>query len=99
MISARKTGLYDDTCELSKMPRHSKIQMQVLNLYKQFLRAANGRPGMVQHVRNEFRKQAVIPRTDSMRIEFHIRRGQRQLELIKKPTVQSIGSFEKKIGS
>ena len=77
------------------MPGHSKIQVQVLKLYRQLMRAAKNKPGVAEHVRSEFKKNAIIPRSDTLRIEYLMRRGHRQLEVIKKSTVQSIGSFQK----
>ena len=77
------------------MPRHSKIQLQVLRLYKEFMRAAQHKPGMNDHVRLEFKKNAVIPRTDTLRIEHILRRADRQLNLLKKPSVTSMGVFQR----
>ena len=77
------------------MPKHSKIQLQVLSLYKQFMRAAKNRPGIAEHVQREFKRNASIQRTDTLQIEYLMRRGHRQLEVIKKSTVQSVGSFQK----
>ena len=76
------------------MPRHSKIQLQVLQLYKTFLRAAEEKPGVKQYVRTEFRKNAKIARTDTLRIEHILRRSHRQLETLKKSSVTSMGVFE-----
>ena len=35
--------------------RHSKIQKQVLSLYKAFLRASESKPGFEHYVKSEFR--------------------------------------------
>jgi hypothetical protein len=35
--------------------RHSKVQLQVLSLYKSFLRAAETKPGVKANVQSEFR--------------------------------------------
>ena len=70
---------------------HSKLQLEVLKLYKELLRAAVNKPGF--HVRQEFRKQARLPRTDTLRIEYSLRMGRRKLEMIKDPNVSGMGSF------
>ena len=77
------------------MSGHSNIQKLIISLYKQFLRNSEGRPGMANHIQKEFRKNAVIPKSDTMRIEHIIRRGQRQLELLKKSTVRGIDIYQK----
>lgn len=77
------------------MARHSKIQLQILRLYREFLRTGKERPGVQEYVKAEFRKNAVIPRTDILRIEHLLRRAERQLTLLQKPTVKGMGTFEK----
>ena len=76
------------------MPRHSKIQVQVLGLYRQFLKAAKDRPGVSEHIKHQFKRNAVIPKTDSLRIEHLIRQAERQLQMLKKSNVQAIGVFQ-----
>ncbi|XP_038642176.1 succinate dehydrogenase assembly factor 1, mitochondrial [Scyliorhinus canicula] len=75
------------------MVRHSKLQKQVLNLYKQFLRAAKAKPGFLPLIRDEFRKNSQIPRTDVMLIEYLLRRGQRQLDLVRKSNTKQLSAF------
>ena len=77
------------------MVRHSKLQLQVLGLYKQFMRVAESRPGMKEHVREEFKKHSSIQKTDVMRIEHVFRRAERQLQQLRKSQVRGIGVFEK----
>jgi len=72
---------------------YSRLQVKVLNLYKQFIKVCGDKPGMKDHVRNEFKKNRLIPRTDILRIEHHVRRGERQLTLLEKPTISRIGQF------
>ncbi|ELU03061.1 hypothetical protein CAPTEDRAFT_92308 [Capitella teleta] len=74
---------------------HNKIQLQVLSLYRQCLRAAKNRPGVKDHVREEFRSNASLPKLDTIRIEYLMRRGHRQLEQLSKSSVKGIGVFEK----
>ncbi|XP_078533445.1 succinate dehydrogenase assembly factor 1, mitochondrial [Lissotriton helveticus] len=77
------------------MVRHSNLQKQVLSLFKQFLRAAKDKPGFLPRVQEEFRKNAKIPRSDVMHIEFLLRRGQRQLEQLKDSRTKQMGTFIK----
>jgi succinate dehydrogenase assembly factor 1 len=57
--------------------RHSKLQLQVLSLYKQCLRVAESKAGFKETVRMEFRRNAAVPRTDVLRIEQLMRGGYR----------------------
>ncbi|XP_053257701.1 succinate dehydrogenase assembly factor 1, mitochondrial [Podarcis raffonei] len=75
------------------MARHSKLQKQVLGLYCSFLRAGKDKPGFLPQIRAEFRKNAQIPRTDVMIIEYLIRRGQRQLEQLRGGHTKQMGAF------
>ncbi|EDO48517.1 predicted protein [Nematostella vectensis] len=75
--------------------RHSKIQKQVLSLFRQFLRESRSKPGFTDHIRAEFRKHAALPRTDGLRIEYLLRRGERQLKELKKVECQAFGYFVK----
>ncbi|XP_041035020.1 succinate dehydrogenase assembly factor 1, mitochondrial [Carcharodon carcharias] len=75
------------------MVRHSKLQKQVLNLYKQFLRAAREKPGFLPLIHDEFHKNSRIPRTDVMHIEYLLRRGQRQLDLLSKSNTKQLAAF------
>ena len=75
------------------MPRHSKLQIEVLRCYKQCLRAAQAKPGFYENVRFEFRKHKNIPKTDILRIELLLRQGWRKLKIIKDPFVDGMGHF------
>jgi succinate dehydrogenase assembly factor 1 len=77
------------------MSRHSNIQKQILSLYKEFLKTSKGRTGMAEHITGEFRKNASIPKADTMRIEHMFRRGQRQLDVLKKSTVRGISVYQR----
>ncbi|XP_078001086.1 succinate dehydrogenase assembly factor 1, mitochondrial-like [Glandiceps talaboti] len=77
------------------MVRHSKLQKEVLSLYRHFLRVAAEKPGAKVYVQQEFRKHAQLPRTDTLRIEFMLRRGRRQLEMLQTGTIDQIGSFQR----
>ena len=76
--------------------RHSKIQKQVLSLYKTLLRAAEGKPGFDYAIRTEFKKNSTaLEKTDVLRIEHLMRNGQRKLEMIKDSNVSGMGHFVK----
>jgi len=76
--------------------RHSKIQKQVLSLYKTLLRAAEGKPGFDYAIRTEFKKNSIaLEKTDVLRIEHLMRNGQRKLEMIKDSNVSGMGHFVK----
>ncbi|TDH12636.1 succinate dehydrogenase assembly factor 1, mitochondrial [Sander lucioperca] len=77
------------------MARHSKLQKQVLALYRQFLRAGQDKPGFIPRIRDEFRVNACIKKTDVMHIEYLYRRGQRQLEQLRDVNTKQLGSFSK----
>lgn len=69
------------------MSRHSRVQIVVLGLYKKLLRAAEEKVGLSGQIKTEFRKNSLINRADIMKIEYLIRRGERQLEMLRKPSV------------
>lgn len=75
------------------MPRHSKLQIQVLCLYKNFLKAAANKPGVKSQVQFEFRKWAQLQETDVLRIEHLLRRGERQLKMLQTGAVDRAGTF------
>jgi len=76
--------------------RHSKIQLQVLSLYKSLLRAAKDKPGFDYAIRTEFKKNAVgLEKTDVLRIEHLMRNGKRKLEMIQDSNVSGMGHFVK----
>nr|ACO15050.1 LYR motif-containing protein ENSP00000368165 homolog [Caligus clemensi] len=78
------------------MPR-SKIQSQVLSLYKQCLRSGEGKIGVQDSVRQVFKKNKSIPKTDTIYIEYLLRGGQRKLKMIQDPHVSSVGYFVDKV--
>ncbi|XP_072288749.1 succinate dehydrogenase assembly factor 1, mitochondrial [Eucyclogobius newberryi] len=77
------------------MSRHSKLQKQVLSLYRQFLRAGKAKPGFVPRIKDEFKENARIKKSDVMHIEYLFRRGQRQLEQLKDHNTKQLGTFSK----
>ncbi|XP_074872687.1 succinate dehydrogenase assembly factor 1, mitochondrial-like isoform X1 [Carettochelys insculpta] len=79
----------------STMARHSQLQRHVLSLYRQFLRAGKGKPGFLPRIQAEFRKNAGIPRTNVLYIEYLLRRGQRQLQQLRDTNTKQMGTFGK----
>lgn len=75
------------------MSRPSRLQRQVLSLYRELLRAGRGKPGAEARVRAEFRQHASLPRTDVLRIEYLYRRGRRQLQLLRSGHATAMGTF------
>jgi len=62
-------------------------------LYKQCLRAAGGKPGVQESVKEEFRRHQGLARTDTLRIEYVLRLGRRKLATIQDPSVSGMGNF------
>lgn len=75
------------------MSRPSRLQRQVLSLYRELLRAGRGKPGAEARVRAEFRQHASLPRSDVLRIEYLYRRGRRQLQLLRSGHAKAMGAF------
>ncbi|XP_054445029.1 succinate dehydrogenase assembly factor 1, mitochondrial [Pteronotus mesoamericanus] len=75
------------------MSRPSRLQRQVLSLYRELLRAGRGKPGAEARVRAEFRQHASLPRSDVLRIEYLYRRGRRQLQLLRSGHATALGAF------
>ncbi|XP_049757578.1 succinate dehydrogenase assembly factor 1, mitochondrial [Elephas maximus indicus] len=75
------------------MSRPSRLQRQVLSLYRELLRAGRGKPGAEARVRAEFRRHAGLPRSDVLRIEYLYRRGRRQLQLLRSGHATAMGAF------
>jgi succinate dehydrogenase assembly factor 1 len=70
------------------MNRKSGLQIQVLNLYRDFLKAIKlkeraHQPGIYQLVRKEFNKNMGIPVKEYDVIEYFLRRGHKQLLILK----------------
>jgi succinate dehydrogenase assembly factor 1 len=75
--------------------RASGLQRAALSLYRRFLRAIREkgpehRDALRAHVRAEFDKGRALPRRQTERIEFFLRRGERQLELLRSPQLKSL---------
>lgn len=75
------------------MVGRSGLQKEVLQLYRKFLFAAKGKPGFVDTIKQEFRQHASISRSDTLRIEFMLRKGYKKLDMIKDPHITGMGHF------
>ena len=60
------------------------------------MRTCEDRPGFKEYVQAEFRKNAKIPRSNILRIEHLIRKGEKQLKDLKQKDVQSISVMKLK---
>ncbi|OON21496.1 hypothetical protein X801_02610, partial [Opisthorchis viverrini] len=89
---------------------HSKLQREVLRLYRDLLRSVTPRPvsgdtepqnrpelaSLRQSIRNEFRRQASLyKRTDILQIEAALRRGHRRLEDLNSGTVDRLARIQR----
>lgn len=77
------------------MSKYSQLQLEVLSLYKRCLRASSNKPSINEIVKQEFRINATIPKSEILRIEHLLRQGSRKLKMINDPFVTSIGKFTK----
>ena len=81
--------------------KHSGLQLQVLALYRRALRLAREKPGdsrisSVEFVRKEFRKHKDVDKKDFRRIEYLIRKAEKQLALFASPTSSAVTSVSAK---
>jgi succinate dehydrogenase assembly factor 1 len=70
--------------------KYSRLQISIFNLYRQLIRACEGRPGFKEYIQAEFRKNAKIPRSNILQIEYLLRRGEKQLKDLQRVSMQSI---------
>ena len=78
------------------MARRSQVQKQVLILYRSLLRESAQRPGMKEYIREEFQKHKDIPRTNTIQIEYLLRRGNKRLKEMKTGQMVSMSMFGRK---
>ncbi|CAD7682796.1 unnamed protein product [Nyctereutes procyonoides] len=65
------------------MSRASRLQRQVLSLYR----------GLLAAPRAGFRQHASLPRSDVLRIEYLYQHGRRQLQLLRSGHTKAMGAF------
>jgi len=65
------------------MTARTPIQKEVLKLYRQFLKASRVKPPETREViRQEFRENAGVSRKETIKIDYLLRRGKRQLKIL-----------------
>ena len=74
----------------------SRLQKEVISLYRKCLAASKNKPGFESTVKNEFRRHSSIPKSETMRIEFLLRNGYKKLEMIESPHISGMGHFTEK---
>mmetsp|Transcript_9478 Transcript_9478/g.34767 ORF Transcript_9478/g.34767 Transcript_9478/m.34767 type:complete len:91 (+) Transcript_9478:114-386(+) len=80
---------------VAKPPRLSGLQRQVRALYRRCVRAAlekSPSSGMLEHVRHQFKRYEHVDKQDFRFIEWLLRRGERQLQLLRMPQVASVST-------
>ncbi|KAF5402706.1 Phosphatidate cytidylyltransferase mitochondrial [Paragonimus heterotremus] len=88
-------------------PVHSRLQREVLRLYRDLLRAASSKspntetptvtrnPQLYKSIQKEFRRQASLyKKTDILQIEAAVRRGRRRLEDLRSGTVDRVSHLQ-----
>lgn len=66
------------------MVSHSKLQLEVLKLYREFLKASRGNEVARELVKSTFKANSQISQTNILQIEYLIRSGRRKLQVLKK---------------
>ena len=69
----------------------SSLQKKILAQYRSFLKISWSNPSLKDHIKTEFRKYSDnIPRSDFLHIEHMLRRGDKQLKMLKDEGVDGI---------
>ena len=76
--------------------RYSKLQLQVLGLYAQFVRLAKNKPGLLERVRGEFRHNArtLTVKNDSLLIDYKLRSARHQLAMLTRSQVSQVKTVQ-----
>ena len=75
--------------------KYSKFQLSILTLYREFVRLATRTPGLLDKVRHEFRSARELSvRTDSLAIDYKLRRARNQLDMLKSSRVQAVATVQ-----
>ncbi len=73
------------------MPKRNQLQLNILQLYKEFVRLSKIKPGLLFRVRDEFKRDLNISQKENLiTIENSVRRAQYQLDMLKKQNVVSV---------
>ena len=72
----------------------SSLQKKILVQYRSFLKLSWNNPVLKQHIKDEFQKYGKnIPKSDFLHIEHLLRRGDKQLKMLKEDGVDGIKYF------
>jgi succinate dehydrogenase assembly factor 1 len=75
----------------------SSLQKKILAQYRSFMKISWNNPSLKEHIRREFRKYGdSIPRSDFLHIEHILRRGEKQLKMLRKEGVDNVHYVGKK---
>ena len=69
---------------------YSSLQKKILSQYRSFMKISWNNPSLKEHIRTEFKKYSDIPKSDFLRIEHILRRGDKQLKMLRKEGVDGI---------
>ena len=75
------------------MMQYSTVQKEILVLYRQFLNLTKNHTDLRNLVKAEFKKNATLSRLDTITIDSCLRRGRRQLEMLKNSSVYRTSVF------
>ncbi len=97
----RGRGQYEQMTTL--VARHSGLQKQVLQLYRDLVRAAKAKvkvkpvasdapyaAGFLSAVRAQFRADAAVPKSQFSHIEYLLRKGHKQLAVLRSPSARGL---------
>lgn len=62
---------------------HSKLQLEVLKLYREFLKVSKGNKAAQELIKSTFKVNSQISQTNFLHIEHLIRSGHRKLKVLK----------------
>ena len=68
----------------------SGLQKEVVSLYRALWRVTRTQPQLRAHVQNDFREHLDISRTDVERIEYLLRKGRKQLDMLSMKGVKKV---------
>ena len=79
---------------VKKLTKKSSFQLKILSLYAQFVRLSRERPGLLEKVRIEFKAGSQLsPKSDSLLIDYKLRRAKNQLDMLKANNVKQVKVF------
>eukprot|EP00761_Pharyngomonas_kirbyi_P006529 gb/GECH01006536.1/.p1 GENE.gb/GECH01006536.1/~~gb/GECH01006536.1/.p1 ORF type:complete len:121 (+),score=33.54 gb/GECH01006536.1/:1-363(+) len=93
-------GIFSRSASKAARPKYSGLQRQVFSLYREFLDIAEKKgeeqaQPLKEHIRSEFKARLNVSPRDFQAIEYHLRVGRQQLELLSSSNVN--GLFLRKV--